>query len=116
LGSLRQVEHHHPYRTGKSPNFLSWQDLAADLILTTRAGGKGEATAGEATDAAAIGISSLLLPGGKRPSLSMQARLRSAAGVRPLAMDLVTLEHDGRGFKASLKRVQLAVGQTDLAL
>jgi Ca-activated chloride channel family protein len=95
---------------------LSWQDLAADLILTTRAGGKGEATAGEATDAAAIGLSSLLLPAGKRQGLTVQAHLRSAAGARPLAMDLVTLEHDGRGFKASLKRVQLAVGQTDLAL
>ena len=95
---------------------LSWQDLAADLVLTTRVGGKGEATGGEATDAATIGISSLLLPAGKRPSLPLQAHLRSAVGVRPLTMDLVTLEHDGRGFKASLKHVQLAAGQTDLSL
>jgi len=31
-------------------------------------------------------------------------------------MDVITLEHDGRGFKVSRKRVQLAAGQTDLAL
>jgi tetratricopeptide (TPR) repeat protein len=95
---------------------LTWQDLAADLVLTTRAGSKGESTAGEAADAAAIGLSSLLLPPGKRASLPLQAHLRSAAASRPLALELVTLEHDGRGFKASLKRVQLVAGQTDVGL
>ena len=93
---------------------LSWQDLAADLILTTRAGGKGEAMAGEATDAAAIGLSSLLLPAGKRPSI--QVHLRSAPAAKPLPLSVITIEHDGRGFKASVKRVELAAGQTDLGL
>jgi hypothetical protein len=93
---------------------LSWQDLAADLLLTARAGGKGEALAGDATDAAAVGLSSLLMPAGKRPP--MQAHLRSAPAARPLPLAVITIEHDGRTFRASLKRVELAAGQTDLGL
>jgi hypothetical protein len=95
---------------------LSWQDLAADLILNARAGGKGESMAGEATDAATVGLSALLLPAGKRQGLTLQAHLRSAAGARLLPLAVLTIEHDGRTFKASLKRVQLAAGQTDLDL
>jgi tetratricopeptide (TPR) repeat protein len=90
---------------------LSWQDLAADLILTTRAGGKGDSMAGDATDAAAVGLSSLLLPPGKQ--LPMQAHLRSAPAARPLSLTVLTIEHDGRTFKASLRRVDIAAGQTD---
>jgi tetratricopeptide (TPR) repeat protein len=93
---------------------LSWQDLASDLILTTRAGGKGEVMAGEATDAAAVGLSALLLPAGKK--LPVQVHLRSATASRPLALVVITIEHDGRVFKANLKRVELAAGQTDLNL
>ena len=93
---------------------LSWQDLSADLILTTRAGGKGEAMAGEATDAAAVGLSALLLPAGKK--LPVQAHLRSATAGKTLPLVVITIEHDGRAFKASLKRVELAAGQSDLSL
>jgi len=93
---------------------LSWQDLSAELILTTRAGGKGESMVGDATDAAAVGLSSLLVPAGKR--LSTQAHLRSAPAARPLPLAVLTIEHDGRTFKASLKRVDLAAGQSDLDL
>jgi len=95
---------------------LSWQDLAADLILTTRAGGKDESMAGEATDAADVGLSALLLQAGKRQGLSMQAHLRSAPATRPLALTVLTIEHDGRTFKASLKRVGLAAGQSEQSL
>jgi tetratricopeptide (TPR) repeat protein len=95
---------------------LSWQDLAADLILTTRAGGKGESMAGDATDAAAVGLSALLLPAGKRQGLPLQGHLRSAPVARPLPLAVLTIEHDGRTFKASLKRADLAAGQSDLSL
>ena len=95
---------------------LSWQDLAADLLLTTRAGGKGEAMAGESTDAATVGLSSVLLPAGKRPSVSLGAHLRSAPPAKPLPLTVLTLEHDGRGYRATVKRVELAAGQTDVAL
>jgi tetratricopeptide (TPR) repeat protein len=93
---------------------LSWQDLAADLTVTTRAGGKGESMAGEATDAATVGLSALLLPAGKK--LPISAHLRSAAAGKPLPLSVITIEHDGRAFKASLKRVELAAAQTDLNL
>jgi Ca-activated chloride channel family protein len=95
---------------------LSWQDLAADLVLSTRAGGKGEALAGEITDAATAGLSSLLLPAGKRQTLPVQAHLRSAPAAKPLPLVVLTLEHDGRAFKASLKRVELGAGQTDVTI
>ena len=39
-----------------------------------------------------------------------------APAARPLSLLVVTIEHDGRAFKASLKRVDLAAGQTDLGL
>jgi hypothetical protein len=70
--------------------------------------------AGEATDAAAVGLSALLLPAGKK--LPVQVHLRSATASRPLALVVITIEHDGRVFKANLKRVELAAGQTDLNL
>ena len=95
---------------------LSWQDLSADLILATRAGGKGESMAGDATDAATVGLSALLLPAGKRQGLPLQGHLRSAPAARPLSLTVLTIEHDGRTFKASLKRVDLAAGQSDLSL
>jgi tetratricopeptide (TPR) repeat protein len=95
---------------------LSWQDLAADLVLTTKASGKGESMAGEVTDAAAVGLSSLLLPAGKRQAAPIAAHLRSAPGSKALPLTVITLEHDGRGYQAKLKRVELGVGQTDLGL
>ena len=95
---------------------LSWQDLAADLVLTTKTIGKGEAMAGEVTDASAVGLSSLLLPAGKRQAAPIAAHLRSAPTAKPLSLTVLTLDHDGRGYQAKLKRVDLGVGQTDLGL
>jgi hypothetical protein len=33
-----------------------------------------------------------------------------------LPLSVLTLEHDGRGYRASIKRVDLTSGQTDVAL
>jgi hypothetical protein len=95
---------------------LSWQDLAADVLLGTHAGGKGEAMAGEVTDAAAVGLSAVLLPAGKHATLPLTAHLRSAPAAKPLPLTVLTLEHDGRGYRAAVKRAELPAGQTDLPL
>jgi hypothetical protein len=57
-----------------------------------------------------------LLPAGKRQGLPLQGHLRSAPVARPLPLAVLTIEHDGRTFKASLKRADLAAGQSDLSL
>ena len=93
---------------------LSWEDLGADLIA--RAGGKSPALAGEATDAATVGLSALLLPAGKRGSVPLQAHLRSAPPSRPLKLVVCTIDHDGKTFQVNLKRVELAAGQADVGL
>jgi tetratricopeptide (TPR) repeat protein len=93
---------------------LSWEDLGADLIA--RAGGKSPALAGETTDAAAVGLSALLLPAGKRGSVPLQAHLRSAPPSRPLKLVVCTIDHDGKAFQVNLKRVELAAGQADVGL
>jgi Ca-activated chloride channel homolog len=95
---------------------LSWQDLAMDLLVATKSGSKGEALAGEITDAAVVGLSSVLLPAGKAHTTPLFAHLRSAPSGRPLPITVLTIEHDGRTYRASLKRVELPAGQTDLGL
>jgi hypothetical protein len=69
---------------------------------------------GEIIDAAAVGLSAALLPAGKQDVV--QVHLRSAPPSRPLKLTAYTIKHDGKGFQVSVKRVELAAGQTDLAL
>lgn len=95
---------------------LSWQDLSADLVLAGRVGSKGEAMPGELTDAAPIGLSAMALPAGKLAAGALGARLRSAPMGKVLPLSVITLEHDGRGYRASIRRVDLTSGQTDVAL
>jgi hypothetical protein len=94
---------------------LSWQDLSVDLVLGSRAAGKGEAMPGELTDAAPVGLSAMALPSGK-PAGALTAHLRSAPMGKAFPLSVITLEHDGRGYRASIKRVELASGQVDVAL
>ena len=91
---------------------VAWEDLGADLVA--RAGGKGDAVAGETIDAAAVGISALLLPAGK-PS-PVQAHLRSAQQGKPLKLTAYTIKYDGKVFTVGAKHMELPVGQTDLTL
>jgi len=93
---------------------VSWEDFGADLIA--RVGGKSPALAGETTDAAAVGLSALLLPAGKRGAVPLQAHLRSAPPSRPLKLVVCTIDHDGKAFQVNLKRVELAAGQADVGL
>ena len=93
---------------------LAWEDLGAELIV--RLAGKGDALAGESIDAAAVGLSAVLLPAGKREIPVLQAHLRSAPPSRSLKLVAYTIKHDGKSFEVSAKRTELAAGQTDVAL
>jgi Ca-activated chloride channel homolog len=91
---------------------VAWEDLGTDLVART--GGKGNAVAGEAIDAAAVGLTAALLPAGKQEAV--QIHLRSAPPNKPLKLVATTIKHDGKGFEVSLKRVELPAGQTDLSI
>ena len=91
---------------------VAWEDLGADLVA--RAGGKGDALAGETIDAAAVGLSAVLLSAGK--PVPVQAHLRSAPPSKPLKATAYTIQYDGKSFEVSAKHVELPAGQTELAL
>ena len=91
---------------------LAREDLGADLVA--RADGKGDAVAGETIDAAALGLSAVLLPADKRDNV--QAHLRSAPPSRPLKLTAYTIKYDGNAFAVSAKHVELPAGQMELAL
>jgi Ca-activated chloride channel family protein len=91
---------------------VAWEDLGADLVA--RAGGKGDAVAGETIDAATVGMSAVLLPAGKPGPV--QAHLRSAPPSKPLKLTTYTIKYDGKAFTVSAKHMELPVGQTELAL
>ena len=67
-----------------------------------------------ANQAAAVGMSAVLLPAGKAGPL--QAHLRSTPLSRPLEMTAYTIKCDGKAFAVSAKRTALTVGQTDFVL
>jgi Ca-activated chloride channel family protein len=90
----------------------TWEDFSADLVVRTV--GKGNAVSGETIDAAAIGLSAALLPADKRDAV--QVHLRNTPPSKPLKLTTYIIRHDGKGFEASMKRVELATGQTDISI
>ncbi len=93
----------------------TWRDLAADLELAAFAG-QTPVAAGEATDAAAVGLSALMLAPGERQRLGLQLRRRSPAPRRPIAVDLIALRWDGELFAIEVDEHQLAADAAGLTL
>jgi tetratricopeptide (TPR) repeat protein len=94
---------------------LTWEDLGADVALTTRVE-KEDAPLGEATDAAKVGLSALLLTQSDVDRSSFVARLRSV----PVDHGIKLVRHDvvwnGRDFQVRVVKKELAANATEVAL
>lgn len=94
---------------------LSWQKLDRDLVLGSLVGGEDEAR-GEATDAAAAGLSARLLTLADAAEVALVARLRSAPGQTALPLELTRITWDGKDFQVRRDSAKLAARATSLEL
>jgi Ca-activated chloride channel homolog len=94
---------------------VTWQDLAADLVLVTRAGGKDVAL-GEVTDAAKAGLSGVLLTQSDAENVSFVARLRSPKLDEAVALVRHDIVWNGKDFEVRLKKAELGERATETEL
>ena len=94
---------------------LTWEDLSADLELSTYRGDKAVAT-GEATDAARVGINAVLLSGDEPGQLVLRAHLRSPAAKYPIRLKRQDITFDGRNFKVAVGEHVMPAGASRIDL
>jgi hypothetical protein len=76
-----------------------------------------QATAlGDATDAAAVGLSALSLSPGDRQRASLVARLRSLPRRDPVPLVVQEIHWDGKKLDVTVRRHELQAGETRVAL
>jgi hypothetical protein len=94
---------------------VTWEELDADVVLATREAGKDVAQ-GELNDAAAVGLSSVLLATPDTARLALVARLRNLPRGHALALVRHDLVWDGRDFRVSITDRKLEPKATELGL
>jgi tetratricopeptide (TPR) repeat protein len=94
---------------------LTWEDLDASLVLSGKEAGK-ESLAGEETDAAATGMSALLLNKDAWDRLRWSVRWRNDARGRPAKYAVVELNWDGKSFAVRVHRGEVKPDQQDTPL
>jgi hypothetical protein len=94
---------------------LTWEELGHDLVLTSEVG-DAEAGLGDATDAAKIGLSALLMTSADADRAVLHARLRSAPADHALKLVRHDIVWNGRDFSVRVAQKQLDTRSTDLAL
>lgn len=88
---------------------LTWEDLDAQLVLGT-ADEKKEQLVGEATDAGAVGLYSVLGSPDSWERVAHAARYKSEILQRKVPFRLVTLVWNGKEFKVTTKKGELRPG------
>lgn len=96
-------------------SILSWEKFDRDLVLQSQVGGVDEAR-GEATDAAAAGLSARLMTLADAEEVELVARLRSAPGQSALPLELTRIEWDGKDFHVEVQSAKLAARATTATL
>ncbi len=94
---------------------LSWERLGNKLVLVPRANNE-DVSLGEATDAAAVGLSALMLSPTDAATSGFMARLRTVPSDDPIKLWRHDIAFDGKEFKVSVNEHQLAAGKTEAAL
>ncbi|MCC6523225.1 MAG: FecR domain-containing protein [Polyangiaceae bacterium] len=94
---------------------VTWENLANDFAIVTKAGDKPE-SAGEATDAAPAGLWADLLSTSDAARLGFVARLRSAPRGDAVGLVRHDITWDGKDFKVTVRRVELAAEKLDVTL
>jgi hypothetical protein len=94
---------------------LTWEDFETPLSLATLDGDK-EAPAGEAQDAAKVGLTAVLLPIGDLSRLRFVARWRSDPRGRAVDAMFHTLLWDGKAFNVKIHPATLSPKEKEIAL
>lgn len=90
-------------------SILTWEDLDAQLVVGT-ADEKKEQLAGEATDAGAVGLYSVLSSPDAWERVAHAARYKSEILQRKVPFRVVTLAWNGKEFKVATKKGELRPG------
>ena len=94
---------------------LTWEELDADVALATRVEGR-EVALGEATDAAGVGLASVLLSTPDAQRSQFAARLRNLPRDHTLKLIRHDISWDGRDFKVTVSDRELATKATESVL
>jgi hypothetical protein len=94
---------------------LTWEELDASVALATRVEGR-EVALGESTDAANVGLASVLLSTPDAQRAAFSARLRGLPRDHGLKLVRHDLSWDGRDFKVKVTNHELGVGASERAL
>lgn len=93
---------------------LTWEDLEAQLALSTSRQG-AELALGDRTDAGVVGLYGALMSEADAGS-PMEARLRSAPLDRVVKITRQEVHYDGKGFKVSVKSIELPARATGVGI
>lgn len=94
---------------------LTWENLAADVLLVARADDHDIAL-GDATDAAPAGLSATLLSPADAERASFVARLRSLPDPRSLGVVVYNIDWDNKRFRVQKTERELPARATQVAL
>ncbi len=94
---------------------LTWERLGNKLTLVPRVSGE-DVGLGEATDAAPVGLSALLLSPADAAGAAFVARLRTVPSDDPIRLWRHDIAFDGKGFTVSVNEHQLAARKTETGL
>lgn len=94
---------------------LTWENLASDLLLVARAGGRHIAL-GDATDAAPTGLSATLLSVADAERATFVARLRNLPGANPISLVVYDIDRDNKRFRVQKSEHELAPRATQVVL
>jgi hypothetical protein len=94
---------------------LSWEDLAADLVLVAKEGDK-DAALPELAESSSVGLSALEGAIGDEARLAFAVRARNAAPGRDVAVTLHVITWDGKSFRVKIVKAKLAASTKEAAL
>jgi Ca-activated chloride channel homolog len=94
---------------------ITWEDLSVDALVTTRFDGEDRAV-GDATDAAKIGLSAVLVTSSDAERAELTARLRSAPRDHAIALLRQDIVWNGKDFSVSVVKKELPPKSTSVRL
>jgi tetratricopeptide (TPR) repeat protein len=94
---------------------LTWEDLATDLLLVTRVD-EEDVALGDTIDAAAIGVSAVLLATTEAKRSSFAARVRNLPRDHAVALVRHDIGWDGKDFRVAVKERKLPRQATSVGL
>ncbi|MBI5525918.1 MAG: VWA domain-containing protein [Deltaproteobacteria bacterium] len=94
---------------------LTWEDLSADVALSTVRNG-AEASVGQPTDAAPVGLYSVLVSGDDLSKVDLVTNLRSPTRKLPLDLVRQDVTWDGKDFAVKVSKIKLPQGESRVTM